>query len=122
MTAIHDFATAYSNAFQSGDVQQVMSLVTEDFVALPPDKPALVGRQAVAQQIAMDLSTMDVQQLEFKHEEVQMHGDWAFAWGNSRGAVLVGGETIDVTGKYLWVLQKQTDGSWKLARDSSNGE
>lgn len=124
MTPIHELALAYGQAFESGDVEQIMPLVTDDFVALTPDKPPLVGREAVRKEIEADLNAMKVLKLQFNHEEVVIEGDLAYAWGMSIGEVIVGQEeeSIEINGKYLWIVRRQDDGSWKLARDSANGD
>ena len=122
MTPIHEFAVNYGRAFESGDVEQIMELITDDFVALTPDKPALVGRAAVRKEIVSDLAQMNVLRLQFIHQDVVVADQWAFAWGLSDGEVSIGQETASIEGKYLWVLKLHEDGRWKLARDSAHGE
>lgn len=121
MDTIEQFAKDYGAAYESGNVDRILSLMTDDFVALTPDKPVLVGKETVARELESDLGSMDVQKLEFKHEEVVETGQWAYAWGRSEAVVKLGGEDLTVDGKYLWILRKTPDG-WKLARDSAHGD
>jgi len=55
-------------------------------------------------------------------EEVKVAGDWAFARGNYTYTLTPKeeGKTIKGNGKYLSILAKQADGSWKFARDCFN--
>ena len=55
-------------------------------------------------------------------EEVEVAGDWAFAWG-SESFVLVprgGGSPIQMQGAGMSILRRQPDGSWKFARGINN--
>lgn len=120
--SLQEFANAYGRAFQSGDVEQIMAMTTDDFVALTPGVPPLVGQEAVRRQIAADLNSMTVIDLQFEHQDEVIQGEWGYAWGLSKGTVMVGDDKSEIDGKYLWVLKRQADGSWKLARDSAHGD
>jgi ketosteroid isomerase-like protein len=57
-------------------------------------------------------------------EEIEMMGDWAFAWGRE-SIVLVpqgDGTPIRMDGKGLSILKRQADGSWKCARAINNSQ
>ena len=60
--------------------------------------------------------------IAINNEEVQIAGDWAY----SRGVFTLsltpkaGVETTKFEGKYLSILKRQADGSWKVARDCFN--
>jgi len=120
--AIDDFATAYSGAFEAGDVDAIMELVTDECVALTPDKPPLVGRDRVRKEFESDFKTMRVKRLRFEHEGDVLTGEWAYAWGRSSAEVILGSESMRICGKYLWILRRMSDGSWKLSRDSTSGD
>ncbi len=119
--AIDEFAINYGRAFESGNIDDILEMVTDDFVALSPDKPPISGKQRVREEIEADFQTLQVQRLIFEHAEVKVTSETAYAWGTSTATVLVNLERITVKGKYLWVLQRGSDGTWKLARDSSSG-
>ncbi|MEM9368587.1 MAG: nuclear transport factor 2 family protein [Planctomycetota bacterium] len=121
-TAIHRFAVAYGQAFVDGAPDPILAMLTPDFVALTADKPPLIGLTAVRADLESDLQLMDVQDLTFTHEEVVVAGDWAYAWGRSHARVIVSGDELEIVGKYLWILHRQADGDWKLARDSASGD
>jgi ketosteroid isomerase-like protein len=60
--------------------------------------------------------------MTIKIEEVRVAGDWAFSRGTYAFTVIpkAEGEIEKGDGKYLSILEKQDDGSWKLARDCFN--
>ena len=97
--AIAKFAESYGQAFESGQPEKVLAMVTDDFVALTPDKPAIVGKDAVRKELEADLDAMDVLELTFTHQETVVTGDWAYAWGRSKAKIVVDGTTIDIVGE-----------------------
>jgi len=65
-----------------------------------------------------------VERFELVSDEIQVTGEWAFDRGTYqwRGVPRAGGDAIDDRGKYLVILQRQVDGSWKLARAMDNSD
>ena len=50
-------------------------------------------------------------------EDLQLAGDWAFEWGYfTATARESSGNTVNMRGKMLRVMKRQSDGSWKFAR------
>ena len=117
LAKINRFAEHYGQAFETGDADQVVGLITD----LTPDAPPLQGLRRIHKRIAADFRSMDVSSLEFKHDEVVVAGDWAYARGRSSAVVSMENTPVTLRGKYLWILRRQKDGAWKLARDSSSG-
>jgi ketosteroid isomerase-like protein len=60
--------------------------------------------------------------IELMPEETRLMGDWAFDRGMYDVTAMVknGGRKMAEHGRYLVVMQKQADGSWKVARDFDN--
>ena len=67
----------------------------------------------------MDLLSFD---MAITNEEVQVSGDLAVARGTYAATVTPkdGGEAISIDGKYMTLLKRQPDGSWKIYRDIYN--
>ena len=61
---------------------------------------------------------------ELISEEIEIVGPWAFDRGTYRwrGVPRPGGDPVSDHGKYLVILQRQPDGSWKVARDMDNSD
>jgi ketosteroid isomerase-like protein len=55
-------------------------------------------------------------------EELEVAGDWAFAWGSETVTLVAqtGGSPIHMQGKGMSILKRQPDGSWKIARGINN--
>ena len=55
-------------------------------------------------------------------EETTLAGDWAFVRGicTATWTPKAGGQPIFTDGKFLTILRKQNDGSWKIHRDCFN--
>jgi ketosteroid isomerase-like protein len=51
-------------------------------------------------------------------QEITIAGDYAFEWGTYLGSArsLTGGENVNYAGKFMRILQRQPDGSWKMHR------
>jgi uncharacterized protein (TIGR02246 family) len=120
---VRSFAKSYARSFQSGEAGAVLALMTDDFVALTPGKPPVVGKEAVRREITADLEELDVRELRFEPAEIEIRGDWAWTWGRSEAVMTTRGtgDDIHVTGKYLWILRRHADGTWRIARDSAHG-
>ena len=119
--AVRLLSLKYAQASVSNNAENVLKVVTDDFVAITPDKPPVSGRQALREAIEGDFSHMQVRTLHFNLDEVFTDGAWGFARGNSTGAVRIKGteQTVQLKGKFLWILRKNAKGIWKVARDSA---
>lgn len=55
-------------------------------------------------------------------EEIVVAGDWAFLWGTETFILVPqgGAAPIQMQGKGMSILRRQTDGSWKFARGINN--
>jgi ketosteroid isomerase-like protein len=93
---------------RAGDVDALVdSFYAEDARVLPPNKPMVEGRAAIRELWRGALGRVGDMTLETV--DVQTSGDLAYEVGR----FTMGG----ATGKYLVVLRRQTDGSWKAAAD-----
>jgi uncharacterized protein (TIGR02246 family) len=104
-------------AEKARDLDAKMRLFTPDAVLMPPAHPPVVGQQAVR-------TWHEGAWKQTKYEctgtvdEVQMGGESAFARGTFSGVLTPtrGGAPKRDSGKFLNVVQRQADGSWKIAR------
>jgi ketosteroid isomerase-like protein len=94
-----------------------MALWTEDAVFMPMDEPTITGREAIGRHI-QDFIDQSPGEIEIVPAETRVAGAWAF----ERGTEIVtmrtdpGGPAATIDIKYLVILQRQPDGSWKYAR------
>lgn len=116
--AISDVLMAYEEALNASDIPGIMRLYAEDGVFMPQHSPSQVGADAVQAAYEGVFTTINLN-VEFDIVEiVLMAPDWAFARTNSVGTVTVqaDGATLSEANQELFVLQKQSDGAWRIAR------
>ncbi len=117
-TAISDVLMAYEEALNAGDVPSIMRLYAEDGVFMPQHSPSQVGADVVQAAYERVFTTIDLS-VEFDVVEIVLTApDWAFARTNSVGTVTVqaNGAELSEANQELFILHKQPDGAWKIAR------
>jgi len=118
ITALRKENVAANNA---GDVSALLAQFTDDAVLLPPGQLPVRGKAALEAFSRPFHEQYDVE-TEQTAEEVVVAGDWAYEWGMLTGTArpLAGGEAMQADMKYLYVYERQPDGSWKIAVDIYN--
>ncbi len=114
--AIRDLVTTWMKASQAGDVQTVLSLMTDDVVFMVPGREPF-GKEAFA---AMSKGMEDVR-MEGSSDirELEVLGDWAYLRNHIDITITPpGGAPVKRAGYTLTVLRKQ-NGRWLLARDAN---
>ena len=117
-TAISDVLMAYEEALNAGDVPSIMRLYAEDGVFMPQHSPSQVGADVVQAAYERVFTTINLS-VEFDVVEIVLTApDWAFARTNSVGTVTVqaNGAKLSEANQELFILHKQPDGAWKIAR------
>jgi uncharacterized protein (TIGR02246 family) len=111
----------YSESLNSGDLDRWLDLWTEDGVQMPPDEPPIAGIDSIRarNRALLDKFTFDI---GITNQEVETAGDWAYARGTYKARLMPkdGGRPISIDGKYMTILARQSDGSWKIHRDIFN--
>ena len=107
-------------AENAGDLEQLLSLLTDDVVWMPPGEPALVGKDALRDWYNVDDFSLEI---SHKTKEARVDGDLAYNWGIATGAVTrkADGKRVPLSNKYIQVLRKQPDGAWKISHVIWNG-
>jgi uncharacterized protein (TIGR02246 family) len=118
VAAITAVFAEFDAALAAGDQDRVLALYADDVVAMPPDMPPRVGIDAQRESMEgyFDQFTFE---LTSQVEEVQVAGDIAFAVVSWSDTVTpkAEGEVEHEQGKWLVILKKQADGSWKTWRE-----
>jgi ketosteroid isomerase-like protein len=87
---------------------------------MPPGHAAVLGKKHLENFLRPLYEHVDAD-ISMTAEEIEVAGDWAYEWGTLEGQLRFGdGPITKMDGKYLYVYQRQLDGSWKLARDIYN--
>jgi ketosteroid isomerase-like protein len=97
-----------------------LALYTEDAIELPPNQAAVQGKAAI---LAFDESFPPISNFQEKSLELEGQGDLAYDRGTySMTITPPGAAPIEDRGKYLSILRKQADGSWKFLRVMYNSD
>jgi ketosteroid isomerase-like protein len=119
-TAIKDLNTAYTEAYNSGDLEWLSeNYYTDDAVMLPANDLLLNGKEAV---LARDQGLIDQYsdiQFDSSIEEVQSSGDLAVARGGfiwSASPRASGLSDVRMEGKWISTFNRQDDDSWKCSQ------
>jgi len=117
---IRTLVDTWMDATRVGDVDQVLSLMTDDAVFLVPGKPPM-RKDGFAAQMRQQAGPK-APHFDGKSEiqEIQVMGDWAFMWSKLEVVVTPpgGAAAMKRAGHTLTVLRKD-GGKWLLARDAN---
>jgi uncharacterized protein (TIGR02246 family) len=121
--AIESMRQEFLKAYKAGDAAGLAACCADDVVQLPPNEPAVRGKKAVRTRYQAQFDRFACE-LSAATEELQIAGPWAFAWGAYQITLIPrdGAPPIRDHGKYLAIFSRQTDGSWKFARDTFNSD
>jgi len=114
--AIRELVQTWMTASQAGDLDTVLSLMTDDAVFMVPGRQPFGKEEFAAASQGMAgvhmQGTSDIR-------EIKVLGDWA--WLRNHIDITVtppGGVPVHRVGYTLTILRKQ-DGRWRLARDAN---
>lgn len=110
----------FAVAYNSNDAAAVAAHYADDAILMLPNRPAIEGRQAIQ---AMFEAYFKEKATKIAHTplETQVAGDWAYERGNITETVTPkSGKPMENSLKYLVILKRQPDGSWKVYRDMDN--
>ena|SRR3954470_6947912 len=115
--AIRALVQRWMEATQAGDVDAVLSLMTDDVIFMVPGREPF-GKEAFA---ALSRGMTGVE-IDGNSEIIELHllGDWAFM----RNHIAITARTPDGSemhraGYTLTVVRREADGEWRLCRDAN---
>lgn len=113
---------AFSAATVAGDAEAWLALWDDEAIQMPPGEPAR-DKAELAATAPEIFAAYPVKAMASKPEETVVDGDWAYSRGSFDMVQVMQGKDVRLTGKFLTVLKRQDDGSWKIYRDmfNSNG-
>ncbi len=119
--AINEIWNQYASAINTDDFDLWISLWEDDGVQMPPDAPAVFGKEQIRVVNERKFELFEVN-MTINNDEVHIDGDLAFSRGAYTASLTpkAGGEIIYIDGKFLTILKRQADGSWKIFCDCFN--
>jgi uncharacterized protein (TIGR02246 family) len=100
-------------AFNTGDLEKLLSFHTDDVILMEPHMPLIRGKQKI-RSLFEDMKRKNVLlKLKCEIEELEIVQDRAFVRGNVIKRILKSGSFArDEKGKFICLLKKQTNGEW----------
>jgi len=112
--AIAKQSRAHHVAFARKDVDGVLAVYSADVVMMPPNEPAIRGKQALRSWFAKLFSQDAFQPLSGASDGLELAGDLAVE------RLLLRDSTGQAIGKAIHVYRRQADGDWKITQDIWN--
>lgn len=124
IVAIKQLAARWRAGWVAGDADALVSLYTARPVLMPQGRPAVIGKAAIRSLYRAVLGQMRIES-KGALREVEAAGDWGYFWStySLRATPKRGGGAIRSKGKSIFIVRRQRDGEWKIARliDNSDG-
>lgn len=106
--------------YNQNDWAALADLFTKDAVMMPPNGPAIIGREAIA---AWEQANETGFQISFNVQSIQGSGDIAYLRGQSCVFIPLSEDEVGVdVGKYLEVRRRQSNGDWLIEADVFNSD
>jgi uncharacterized protein (TIGR02246 family) len=120
--AINKLRSDYIAAANAEDAAKVAALFTDDGMRMESNMPAIKGRDAIEKGLAQLMEGMDVD-ISITSEELVIADDWAFDRGQFMTHLMPKDpkqQMVMDQGKYIVILRRGADGSWRIAREIGN--
>ena len=119
---IRDVTKRFAEAYNRGDLAAAVEFYTKDAKFLSPNMEIVSGKQAIKELFETGRA-LGLRRMNFKSVEIAYDGNLAY----ERGVINIdiepeGGQAMIDKGKYLVVMKRQVDGSWKVAVDIWNSD
>ena len=119
---VYELWNEYAAAVNTEDLERWLSLWMNDGIQIAPDAQLRIGKEQIREAMRATFDLFDRRDMTIHTEEVRVLGDWAYSYGSFAFEVISkdGGKTVNYCGKFLDILMKEADGSWKIAIDCHN--
>ena len=121
VSAVSRLVAEIDRCAREKDLDAFVALSTDDVVSLAPDQPPVVGRDAVRESYRAFYAAFDI---TMRHRPLETHsiGGLVVHRGIAQGTLTPtgGGASVPFNNKYLFLLQRQTDGSLRVWRAMFN--
>jgi ketosteroid isomerase-like protein len=119
---IRNVTKRFAEAYNRGDVSAAVEFYTTDAKFLNPNTEIISGKKAIIEFFEAGRA-LGLRRINFKSEEIGYDGNLAY----ERGVINMdiapeGGQAMIDKGKYLVVMKRLVNGSWKVAVDIWNSD
>jgi uncharacterized protein (TIGR02246 family) len=122
LAAIARTRSGFQEAMNAGDVAKIGALYTADAIDMPANEPTAKGNAAIVAATEARFKVMKPASVSVTAVDTHIMGDMAVEHGTYHMALTpaAGGNTTMVDGRYIVVLHRQADGSWKVSLSMDN--
>ena len=119
---VYELWNEYAAAANERDIERWICLWIDDGIQMLPGTPNRIGKAQIRRGMQSLFDLFESRKMVIQPEEVRILGERADSHGTYEleMAHQDGGETRSYSGKFLDILEKQVDGSWKIAIDCHN--
>ena len=123
VTAIKKLAKDWNTGWDHSDTEALLSLYTTDPILMPQGQPAVMGKNAIRSLYRSLFKEFTVKG-KGKVVEVEVSGDLGYFCSSYSLTAIpkTGGAKIKSKGKSLFIVRRQDDNSWKIARLMDNSD
>ena len=113
--AIKNVIADFNVASDASDLARVMSYYADDAIAIPPNEPAAIGKDAIRSWMQQFYDAF-IPKEEYVVDGVEISCGMAYARITWSGTFTPkdGGEQRKSNGNWIWVFKKQPDDTWKI--------
>ena len=120
ITAVNALRDQFASALSSGDAAAVAAAYADDAVMMNPNQSTIEGKQTI-QAWYEAMFKESAAKIVHTPLETQVAGDWAYDRGNAMITMTPKtGKSTEESVKFLVILKRQPEGSWKVYREISN--
>lgn len=122
VAAVNAIWDEYEASVIAGDVDRWIALWTDEGVQMPPNEPFVEGKENIYARVGANMAAGPTTGFVITPLETTSAGDWAYSRGVYTVTFPLGdsGQEGMIDGKFMTILQRQPDGTWKIHRDIYN--
>ena len=115
--AIKRMNNEWNTAWSNSDIDGILALWDNDGISMPPGSSPYIGKERIRARLQF-LNKTTVENVSTNIEEIEVSGNWAFVRQTFKGTWIPkdGSESKNESSKEIMIFNKQSDGSWKIAR------
>lgn len=120
---IRELAKDWTDSWNRGDREALLALYADEPILMPQGQAAVVGKAAIRTQYQSLFEAYEIRG-EGNVVEVEVSGDLGYFWSTYTltAAPKAGGEPVKGEGRSIFIVKRQPDRTWKIARLIDNSE
>lgn len=125
VNSLRDVELAEEQAWSSKDLEKTLSFYADDATLMYPNMPAIVGKDSIRAYMKSSFAdTAFSVQYQITGVDVAQSGDLGYTQGTLTYMMTdpKTGKPMNDRGKWLTVRRKQSDGSWRIVRDTFSSD